>query len=193
MNYLEDKKKSIDWAKSILDRNNWAIIDTETTGLGGDAQIVEIAVLTPEYTYRQYVKPTNIITKDATNIHGIKYEDVENSPYFEEIFIEVWKSIGRSDVIIYNADFDLKLIRQSLRARNIQIAFPTSDRRGCQIFVNGGSIHCAMHYYSQYVGDWNEYYGNYHWQKLPGGDHSALGDCEAVLEIIKEMAADECN
>ncbi|NJL65352.1 MAG: hypothetical protein HC903_30705 [Methylacidiphilales bacterium] len=89
--------------------------------------------------------------------------------------------------------FDLALIRQSLKARCLQIAFPTSDRRGCRIFVNGGSIHCAMHYYSQYVGEWNDYHGNYKWQKLPGGDHSALGDCHATLKIIKQMAGMDGN
>jgi hypothetical protein len=45
-----------------------------------------------------------------------------------------------------------------------------------------------MDWYSQFIGDWNDYYGSYCWQKLPGGDHSALGDCIATLEIIKLMA-----
>ena len=29
---------------------------------------------------------------------------------------------------------------------------------------------------------------NDRWQKLPGGDHSALGDCRATLAILHEMA-----
>jgi DNA polymerase-3 subunit epsilon len=91
--------------------------------------------------------------------------------------------------VIYNADYDLRLIRQSLRVHGIQIAFPISDRRRCRIFTNGGSTHCAMMFYSQFVGDWIDYRGDYKWQKLPGGDHSALGDCKATLKIIEEMAA----
>jgi DNA polymerase-3 subunit epsilon len=47
-----------------------------------------------------------------------------------------------------------------------------------------------MHWYAQFVGDWNEYHGNYKWQRLPGGDHSALGDCRATLAVLKEMAAE---
>jgi len=31
--------------------------------------------------------------------------------------------------------------------------------------------------------------GGYRSQKLPGGDHSALGDALATLRLIKEMAA----
>jgi DNA polymerase-3 subunit epsilon len=42
--------------------------------------------------------------------------------------------------------------------------------------------------YSKYVGEWNDYRKDFKWQKLQGGDHSALGDCRATLEVIKKMA-----
>lgn len=45
-----------------------------------------------------------------------------------------------------------------------------------------------MHLYSEFVGEWNDYFGNNKWQKLPGGDHSAVGDCLATLEVIKYIA-----
>lgn len=48
-----------------------------------------------------------------------------------------------------------------------------------------------MQWYSQFVGDWNDYYNNYRWQKLPSGDHSAIGDCRATLKVIEKMAATE--
>jgi DNA polymerase-3 subunit epsilon len=47
-----------------------------------------------------------------------------------------------------------------------------------------------MQWYSQWVGEWNDYHQDYKWQRLPGGDHSALGDCKATLEVIRRMAAD---
>jgi DNA polymerase-3 subunit epsilon len=40
-----------------------------------------------------------------------------------------------------------------------------------------------------FVGDWNDYHDNYKWHKLRGGDHSALGDCLATLELIRQMAS----
>lgn len=84
--------------------------------------------------------------------------------------------------------YDLKMIRQSLKPAGVHLAFPTSDRRQCRIFPNGGSIHCAMQWYSQWVGEWNDYHGNYKWQKLPGGNHTAYGDCLATLLVIEKMA-----
>ncbi len=35
---------------------------------------------------------------------------------------------------------------------------------------------------------WSEKRQNYLYQKLPAGDHSAIGDCKAILKLIKEMA-----
>lgn len=46
---------------------------------------------------------------------------------------------------------------------------------------------CAMGWYSQYVGERGKRGGHKN-QKLPGGDHSALGDCRATLKVLETMA-----
>ena len=40
--------------------------------------------------------------------------------------------------------------------------------------------------YAQFVGQWNDQYGNYRWHKLRGGDVTALGDCLATLDLIRD-------
>lgn len=186
---MSDKTIASDWAKQILEKDNWCILDSETTGLK-QLEICQIAVITPDKEWQTLVKPTIPITPEAMAIHGIKDEDVKESQTFDQVFLHLMRQIKNRDLIIYNADFELRAIKNSLRVHGIHLAFPTSDRRQCRIFTNGGSIHCAMLWYSQWVGEWNEYYGNYKWQPLRGGDHSALGDCKATLEVIKTMAAD---
>jgi DNA polymerase III subunit epsilon len=47
---------------------------------------------------------------------------------------------------------------------------------------------CAMRRYAAYVGEPSKP-GGYRSQKLPGGDHSALGDVLATLRLIEEVAA----
>ena len=42
--------------------------------------------------------------------------------------------------------------------------------------------------YAQFVGEWNPRHGDYRWQRLPSGDHSAIGDCRATLALIHKMA-----
>ena len=185
---MSDRQLATDWARDLLQRDNWTILDSETTGLGNSAQICQIATYRPSWEWQSYVGPTVDIEPEATAIHGITDQQLFDAPTFDQVFIELLKQIDGRDIVIYNAEYDLRLIKQSLRALGIQLAFPTSDRRQCRIFTNGGSIHCAMLWYSQWVGEWNSYHGNYKWQRLPGGDHSALGDCKATLEVIKRMA-----
>jgi DNA polymerase-3 subunit epsilon len=79
-------------------------------------------------------------------------------------------------VVIYNKAYDLRLIRQSLARFSAPLPFAPAR------------VECAMLQYADYVGDWNEYHQNFKWPKLAGGDHSAVGDCLATLEVIKKMA-----
>jgi DNA polymerase III subunit epsilon len=188
---MRDKYLATNWARNILTENKWCILDTETTDLK-QAEICQIAIIAPGIPgWQTLVKPTIPISEEATVIHGITNDAVEDAPTFDQVFLQLMRRVGSRDVIIYNADFDLRAIKNSMRAHGIQLAFPNSDRRQCRIFTNGGSIHCAMLWYSQWVGDWNEYHGDYKWQPLAGGDHSALGDCEATLKVIEKMAADD--
>lgn len=187
---LTDREKAVRWARELFTRDNWCILDTETTGLGNDAEICQISVINPkgETLTDTLIEPTVEIEPGAIAIHGITNDRVIGAGGFHLHLTPLLQAVRDKDVIIYNAEFDLKLLRQSARPYGIWLAFPTSDRRGCRIFLNGGSIHCAMQWYSQWVGEWNNYHGNYKWQKLPGGDHSALGDCRATLEVIRRMA-----
>jgi DNA polymerase-3 subunit epsilon len=179
------------WAHELLNNSSFCILDTETTGLGNTAEIVQIAILDPSGNtlLDSLVKPTCPIESGAIAIHGINDATVKDAPNFSELLVPILQAIGNRDLIIYNCEYDLRLIRQSLRPYGIQLAFPTSDRRQCRVFLNGGSIHCAMLQYSAWCGEWNDYHGNYRWQRLPGGDHSALGDCKATLSVMRRMAA----
>lgn len=188
--YSADRKFSSDWAKQILEEKNFCILDTETTGQGEQAEIVELGILdcSGEILLHERCRPALPIPADASKIHGITDAMVAGCSPFYTLLWPMLKAVGRKHVVIFNAEYDLRLIRQSLKPHGAQLAFPTSDRRGCRIFPNGGSIYCAMLLYSQWVGDWNQRYGSYRWQKLPAGDHSAIGDCKATLDIIRRMA-----
>lgn len=185
-----DRRQAALWAKELVERQNWCVLDTETTGLDSSDQICQIAITAPDGAalINSLVKPTIPISKAAQAIHGITGGMVADAPTFEELLVPILKAVGNRDLIIYNAEFDLRLIRQSARAHDIHLA-PALDCRGVPIWIGGGVVHCAMKKYSNWVGDWSDYHGNYRWQRLPGGDHTALGDCLATLEVIRRMAA----
>lgn len=173
-----------EWARDILKRNpaDVVILDTETTGLSDKDQVVQVAMINGAGDVLMdnvLVKPTISIPNTASRIHGITDDAVKDARDFIEVWLDIHKHLQGKYLVIYNADFDLRMLRQSAEAQSHAIEFPCS------------SWTCAMNTYAEFVGDWNDYYSSFRWQRLPGGNHTALGDCLATLEIIKQMAEGE--
>lgn len=101
-----------------LSTENAIIIDTETTGLGSDAEIVEFTAICADsgkVIVNELVKPTCSIPADATAIHGITNEDVKDAPDFHLVFSNYFLPLlnGRP-IIIYNSDKTIKTVTASL-------------------------------------------------------------------------------
>ncbi len=168
------------WARNLLklDPACWVILDTETTGLDPNAEIVQIGVIDGAgkvLVNNVLVKPTIPIPPEATRVHGITNEMVKDAPSFPEVLPQLRDAINGKLVVIYNEKYDMRLLRQSARAH------------GVTLDLDVGTV-CAMLKYAEFCGEWDDYHGSFRWQKLQGGDHSALGDCLATLNLIKKMA-----
>ncbi len=179
---IKQKNEVIDIAKNIwAKRNKYVILDTETTGLGDKDVIVQIGIidLDGNVLLDSLVKPTKKkrISSDATAIHGIKMEMLESQRTFKDLHKEFFNIIKSKTVLIYNAEYDARLITQ------------TADQDGVKL-INIDAL-CLMKAYAIFVGDWSDYHQDYTYQKLPAGDHSAIGDCKATLKILREMAETE--
>jgi len=103
--------------------DKYVILDTETTGLGNDAEIVELGILsvTGEILYDGLIKPTKRIPQDAIAIHGIKNEDVKNSPSWFDVFEDVNKILEGKTILAYNSKFDIRMIYQTNKLFNLFI------------------------------------------------------------------------
>jgi DNA polymerase-3 subunit epsilon len=175
---LPDKNNSIEWARNVLtDKDNYVILDTETTGLY-KAEVVQIGVINikGEILLSSLIKPTISIPSEASNIHGIIDDRVTNAPNFPEIYFKIVEVLKDKIVLIYNAEFDTRIISYCCQLHNLKELNIESD--------------CIMEWYAQYYGDWSDYYNSYKSQPLQG-NHSAIGDCLAALKLIKEMATTE--
>jgi DNA polymerase-3 subunit epsilon len=173
--FSNDYQQAAKWAHDLL-KKDFVILDSETTGLGSDAEICELAIIdsTGRPLLSTLVKPQNSIPPDAIAIHGITNQMVQRSPVFAEIYSTIQRLVHDRLVVIYNAGYDKRILEQCCRFSVLpNLTFPYD---------------CAMNFYSQWVGEWSDYHGNYRWQKLPGGDHTALGDCLATLNVIQKMA-----
>lgn len=169
------------WARRVLSDPSVVILDTETTGLGEKDEVVQVAVIDLSGTvlFNTLVEPSISIPAQASAIHHITNEMVTDAPTFLDVAFDLFKVLIGRAVVIYNAPFDQRLLRQSCNVVGLSYL---SLVAGVQRFED------VMLPYSQYVGDWNEYHQNYRWQKLPGGDHTALGDCRATLDVLRLMA-----
>lgn len=182
----------------VVNRNEFIVLDTETTGLGRDAEIVQLAILSCEGhpILDTLIRPKQKIPYEATSIHGITNEMVKDAPGLGEIVDCLLKSVDGRDVIIYNASFDMPMLRQTFVAHGLAIDWQ---------FFEGSlrSISCAMLAYAEHNGDWNDYYQNYRWVRLAqacaieglavADAHQAMGDCKMTLALIKHLAAQKAN
>jgi len=176
---IKDRDNAILWARSILTRSDWVILDTETTGLDWDAEIVSVSVVAPDgaILLDTLVKPQKSIPPEATAVNHINDEMVSVAPTFDDVFLKLCAVLEEKLIIAYNVDFDRRLINQTCRRYGLPVEQIASDWE------------CAMLTYAKYVGEWRNYFGSYRWQALPKGDHTAGGDCLATLELIQRMAA----
>jgi DNA polymerase III subunit epsilon len=164
------------WARSIVDRSyQYYILDTETTGLD-NPEVIELAVinLAGQMIVNQRYNPITPISTGATDIHGMTNEGLSAKPKWKVGIDCLERVIFQRKLLIYNYTFDRRAIRITYDLHNIRPPVIEGE--------------CVMHWYAQFCGDWDNRRRSYRWQKLPGGDHSALGDCIATLEIIKLMA-----
>ena len=97
---------------------DYVILDTETTGVTGKSKIVEVAVIDSHgaVLFNTLVNPgRSPIQSAAAEIHGITRDDVREKPTFSELWPELSSILESHDLVLtYNADFDFRLMKQSL-------------------------------------------------------------------------------
>lgn len=169
----DDRKEAKAWAVNLLEYGDFVILDTETTDLHGE--IIEIAVIDQDGNtlLDQRIKPQEDISEGAYRVHGISLDDLKDCPTFPDVYQSIVDAVAGKPVIIYNADYDERCIRQDCKRHDLEpIKLETA---------------CAMLWYSQWYGDWSRYHDDYKWQPL-NGTHGALGDCKATLAVLQKMA-----
>jgi len=173
----DDRQEAKAWAQNVLDNpNQYVILDTETTDL--DGEIIEIAIidLLGNILLNQRIKPLGAMSKGAQAVHGISLEMLASEPLFVDVYPRIAELIQDKTVLIYNKSFDTARLSGDCKRHGLDILSFKSE--------------CVMLMYSQFYGDWSEYWGNYKRQPLDGG-HSALSDCRATRDILKIMASNK--
>jgi DNA polymerase-3 subunit epsilon len=92
---LKDRNEAILWARSLMERTDWLIWDTETTGLkqtGSNLmsldEIIQIGIIDPHgnIVFESLINPVKRrISQEAKMIHGIDLRKLKGAPTFQEI------------------------------------------------------------------------------------------------------------
>lgn len=184
--WTEARAKSITWAVDVRADPRVVYLDTETTGFGARAEIVDIAVINGdgEILLESLVRPEGRIPFDASAIHGITDADVRHAPYWCELYEEVIRVLAGRRIIVYNVTFDKQMVTQAC----VQYALdaPVAD------------WDCAMKKYAGFHGSWDARKRWFSFVKLdqavrvfgaePGG-HRAAADAIACRAVVLGMAA----
>lgn len=168
-----------------LDRD-WLVLDVETTGLDHDAQVIEIGIIDKHGNtlLHSLVKPTIPVPAEATAIHGLQDSDLADAPAWPAIHDQVRSLLAGKLVLIYNAEFDDRVIAQTAVVYGLPVPVLNTV--------------CIMDLFARWVG---ELFGDdtYRWHTLsdaaayfalePACAHRALEDCRTTLSVVRELAS----
>lgn len=172
------KQRIPELAKRFI-AENALIIDTETTGLGEDDEIVEIAIVDAAETleFSALIKPSKPIPEGAAAVHGITDAMVERAPVAAALWPVVAGVLGHRITLAYNSEFDARMMEQTFGVK----AYREWD--------------CLMNM-------WMFFHGLRRWQRLENvchnigaqvGGHRALGDAKAAREVLRWLARQETD
>lgn len=175
---------AIAWAAALIARPDVIYIDTETTGLDGAAEVLEVGVVdgAGRTLLETFVRPDGPIPADATRLHGIDAALVADAPRWDAVYPRL-AALLRGPVVVYNAEFDLRLVNQM------------NQRFGFAPLPSGWQ--CAMRQYAAFAAVWHARYGGYRYHKLEAAlaafghapsVHRAAADASACRLVVEGMA-----
>lgn len=174
------------------DRYNIITLDTETTGLADDDEILQLSIIDKQGNclFDDYFKPSHKTEwKKAEAIHHINFEKVKDCELFEKRLNEIQKIINDADLIVgYNVGFDIR----NLRRQDVFISYtmPTAD-----VMKMFAPIYAEQRYRSTDKFDFK-------WQKLITCSsfyfdedtfdfHNSLDDVRATINCFKAILEKE--
>jgi len=97
--------------------NQPVYLDTETTGLHSEDEIIEIAIIDHEGILKleSLIHPTIPIPLSSIRIHGISDPGVRQVLFWNEIWPQVKDLLKNHKVCTYNSEFDKRMMQQTHR------------------------------------------------------------------------------
>lgn len=177
------------WAHDLMEKRDFLVVDTETTGTDSQAECVQIVIVNAwgRVAFSSLVRPECPIDEAgrAFEIHGHSNAMLKSATRFQHVYPLLRGWLKGARVIAYNAQFDFKMISQCCD-------------RALMPVPAGDPWDCAMLRYAEYEGSPGRF-GDYKWHKLAEACacvglrldrnwHDAAADAIATFELIEALA-----
>ncbi|ELD4018342.1 3'-5' exonuclease, partial [Salmonella enterica] len=142
-----------------------------------------------EKIFETRLKPSVGIDPAAAAVHGISDEDLVSAPSWPDIAQQLQHHIGQRPLVIFNAEFDTRILKQTAAAHND----PAS-------WLDSLTVYCAMRLAAGYYGPTNRYgtislsgavsQAGLSWT---GEAHSAVTDAVMTARVVNNIAGYWCQ
>lgn len=192
---MNNTKEIAQW---IVD--NCVSIDTETTGLGENDVVIELAAIrikTGEVLVNELIKPNWITNQFAEATHGITWEEQIRGEEFGVVLENLdLKNNGSEFLTAFNLVFDERLIRQTgfryLAGLDYCAPFPKPDGIIC-------IMELANRHFAKDYAEWDSEQSRFRRLSLArcceiagiefeGQAHRALADAKAAADLVTAIA-----
>ncbi|MEG2684792.1 MAG: 3'-5' exonuclease [Erysipelotrichaceae bacterium] len=167
------------------------ILDTETTGLDENAEVVELGIL--DYAgnelFNEKFKPMFAkMSPEASAVNGITNEVLSNAKPFSEYVDQLSKVLEGKVIFCYNTEFDARLMEQTAQLYG-------QEEKVNQWFELSGDV---MQEWQDFINVPNARGTGFKLSEackamdiIDTQKHQALGDCDMTLQLLKSMQVKE--
>lgn len=165
---------AIETAQKVL-KEDPLYLDTETTGLGRDDEIIEISIVDNQgnVAFESLVRPSKPIPADSTRIHQIHDADVHAAAPWPIVWQQARAVLVNRLIVMYNQEFDMRMLQQT----HTIYRMPWKDR------LNAFDL---MKLYAQFRGEWDAARRAYRFHSLAAAGKS----CAISLPNAHRATAD---
>ncbi len=185
-NQVEASSRALGWLEESP-----LFLDTETTGLDYNAQILELAICDAQgaILFETRLRPTVPIEPGAQEVHGISEQELDSALTWPEVSSRVREILSGRSLVIFNAAYDIRLLRQTAAA------FGESTD-----WIDALKTHCAMYLAADTFGATNRHgsislatavdAAGVEWR---GSAHSAIADTLTTVDLVQAIASIRAN
>jgi len=120
-------KNVINIAEVPFEEAEYCVFDFETTGTGAkNDKVIQIGIVRIQKgkivdSFSSFINPGRPVPYYITQLTGITNEDVQNAPYFDEVYYPIKEFLGDSILVAHNLSFDYSFLRHECQYHQLTL------------------------------------------------------------------------